>query len=564
VSLAASDINNCSKTVYLDVVVHALPIPMFSYTAGVCDSTINFTESASGNGANISKWVWDFGDGVRQTILSPSVADVSHRYASTGLFKVGLTVTNNFGCTNSMSESNVLVKPCINAKFGISPSLVCQNNSAYFADSSYSGVPVNEWYWEFGDGTDTTYYSYANPVRHVYTTSGTFLAKMKITTFVAGKKASDSTMVRVNVNPTPLPDFAFKNSCHEQNTTFTNLTSGNGTKINNFSWNFGEPSSGTKSTSTQKDPSHLYSSLGAYDVQLKVENTLGCRDSILKTVTIYGLPDANYEYTMSCAGTKTVFTDLSIETVAPLTDWEWTFSDNLGTLGRQNVRNPEFVFDKPGDYTVNLKVTDIHGCTNSVNQQVTTWEVPTSQFVISDNFENVQGQLEFVNLSTDATRYYWSFGDDNYSYSETPVALFQDEGVYDISLVSWNEKGCSDTLTMKYEFVVKSLYVPNAFSPENPKEEVRLFKPVGINIQEYLFEIYDRWGTLIWTSDKLDADGRPTEGWDGTSKGVLLPEGAYVWKAFAIFKDGTIWDGDNSGNNDNLTNTTTGTATLIR
>lgn len=564
VKLEAIDINNCVKEEYREVIVHKLPLPAFTFTEGICDSTIYFNESSSGNGSNISQWIWNYGDGTIDTVFAPNSPDLSHLYNAAGIFIVSLAVTNLNGCTEIIADSNVLVKPCMDAKFELIDTLICQNNMLSFADSSYSGLPTGEWYWDFGDGNDTTYFVYTNPVTHVFETAGTFTVKMRISTDVSGRIVSDSTQLVVFVNPTPLPDFKFDLVCYQQDAAFTNMTSGNGTQISNYNWSFGEPTSVPNDTSTFRNPTHLYNAPGTYAVQLIAKNTIGCRDSIQKPLIVYGLPDANYEYTLSCAGDITSFTDLSVLAVAPIIDWEWTFSDNSGVIGRRDVPNPDFIFTTPGDYLVNLMVADTNGCVDTINQQVTTWSIPTSIFTFADNFNDVQGQLQFTNVSIDATKYYWTFGNGDDSYGENPVAFYQNDGTYDIMLVTWNDKDCSDTLTMEYRFMVKGLYIPTAFSPNNPKTSIQLLKPVGINLEEYQFEVYDRWGNLLWKTDKLDASGRPTEGWDGRYNGVLMQEGAYVWKATGVFKDGTIWEAENIGNSENLPKVKTGTATMIR
>jgi large repetitive protein len=475
-----------------------------------------------------------------------------------------LSVTNTNGCTEVLADSNLLVKPCLDAEFSLIDTLICQNNTLSFADSSYSGIATSEWYWNFGDGTDTTYYAYTNPVNHVFQSAGTFTVKMQIFTDVAGQQVSDSTQMIVLVNPTPLPDFAFDLVCYQQEALFTNMTSGNGTKVSDYNWNFGEPTSVPNDTSSLKNPTHLYNAPGTYEIKLVAKNTIGCRDSIQKSLIVYGLPDANYDYTLSCAGDKTSFADLSIEAVAPLNEWEWTFADATGILGKKDIQNPDFVFETPGDYLVNLMVTDTNGCFDTINQHVTTWSIPTSIYTYADNFNDVQGQLQFTNTSLDATKYYWTFGNGDDSYAENPVAFYQNDGTYQITLVTWNDKECSDTLSLEYKFMVKGLYVPNAFSPNNPLAAVQLLKPVGINLKQYSFEVYDRWGNLLWSTDKLDTNGRPTEGWNGTYNGVQMQEGVYLWIASGVFKDGSIWEADNIGNNTNLPLSKTGTATMIK
>ena len=564
VSLEATDINNCPKKEYRTVVVHPLPVPAFSFTEGICDSTIYFNESSSGNGANISRWIWNYGDGTIDTVVPPNSPDLSHLYTSAGLYIVNLSVTNVNGCTTVISDSNVLVKPCMDAQFELIDTLVCQNNMLSFADSSYSGLQVTEWYWDFGDGNDTTLFAYTNPVTHVFANAGTYSVKLRITTDIAGRKVSDSTSLVVFVNPTPLPDFTFDLVCYLKDAKFTNMTSGNGTIISNYNWTFGEPASIPNDTSTFKNPSHLYNAPGTYDVKLIVKNSIGCSDSVQKPLTVYGLPEANYEYTLSCAGDKTVFKDLSVIAVAPIVDWQWTFNDNAGIIGLRDVPDPDYIFSLPGDYLVNLMVTDTNGCADTINQHVITWSIPTSIFTYADNFNDVQGQLQFTNISIDAVKYYWTFGNGDDSYSENPVAFYQNDGTYSIMLVTWNDKECSDTITMDYKFMVKGLYIPTAFSPTNPKTSVQLLKPVGINLKQYRFEIYDRWGNMLWWTDKLDPYGRPTEGWDGRYNGVILQEGAYVWKAMGVFNDGTIWESENVGNSDNIPKMKTGTATLLK
>jgi hypothetical protein len=91
-----------------------------------------------------------------------------------------------------------------------------------------------------------------------------------------------------------------------------------------------------------------------------------------------------------------------------------------------------------------------------------------------------------------------------------------------------------------------------------------LWKPIGVNLTYYKADIYDRWGNLIWSSDKLTEKGAPAEGWDGTYKEVPCQEGVYVWKITAIFSDGSIWWNDDIGNREGLSSGRTGTITLIR
>ena len=91
--------------------------------------------------------------------------------------------------------------------------------------------------------------------------------------------------------------------------------------------------------------------------------------------------------------------------------------------------------------------------------------------------------------------------------------------------------------------------MPSGFSPEQGIGEVRLFKPKGVGLKEYHMQVFSTYGQLIWESREID-EGQPIEAWDGTYKGKILPQDVYVWKAYAIFEDGTSWRGniDEAGN----------------
>jgi gliding motility-associated-like protein len=74
-----------------------------------------------------------------------------------------------------------------------------------------------------------------------------------------------------------------------------------------------------------------------------------------------------------------------------------------------------------------------------------------------------------------------------------------------------------------------SYYAPNAFTP-NGDGINDMFQPLGnaIDLEQYDFQIYDRWGEAIYASTD------PTEGWDGTSNGKVIPNGVYVYRAHAV------------------------------
>ncbi len=73
--------------------------------------------------------------------------------------------------------------------------------------------------------------------------------------------------------------------------------------------------------------------------------------------------------------------------------------------------------------------------------------------------------------------------------------------------------------------------VPNAFAPEGKNN---IFKPVlrFTGNKSYLFEIYNRWGGLIFSTKDF------SKGWDGTYNGKLVEQGVYVYDVQVIDSNG--------------------------
>ncbi|MBP7450067.1 MAG: gliding motility-associated C-terminal domain-containing protein, partial [Flavobacteriales bacterium] len=85
--------------------------------------------------------------------------------------------------------------------------------------------------------------------------------------------------------------------------------------------------------------------------------------------------------------------------------------------------------------------------------------------------------------------------------------------------------GCTNTDALTI-IVTGSLYLPNTFTP-NGDGYNDLFGALGKDIKAIELLVFNRWGEMIWSTDKLD--GR----WDGTYHGVDSPIDTYVWKVDA-------------------------------
>ena len=132
---------------------------------------------------------------------------------------------------------------------------------------------------------------------------------------LAGKSSSMGlpNMASFYIRP-PLNPFSYSASCLNVSFTApsalvsTNSCSGAGNAIVSATWNFGDAASGASNTSTSINPTHTFSAVGNYTVQVILN--LGCyNDTIQQTVTVTGFSLSNASTAASCGsnnGTATV------------------------------------------------------------------------------------------------------------------------------------------------------------------------------------------------------------------------------------------------------------------
>jgi gliding motility-associated-like protein len=81
----------------------------------------------------------------------------------------------------------------------------------------------------------------------------------------------------------------------------------------------------------------------------------------------------------------------------------------------------------------------------------------------------------------------------------------------------------TDSILVIYENCACKFNVPNVFSPNNDGLN-DIFKPKYIcDLSDYSLQIFNRWGQLIFQSNK------PDMGWDGSYQSRVQPTGTYVW-----------------------------------
>jgi len=86
------------------------------------------------------------------------------------------------------------------------------------------------------------------------------------------------------------------------------------------------------------------------------------------------------------------------------------------------------------------------------------------------------------------------------------------------------------------------IWVPTAFNPDGNTVNDQFAPKLDCEPLEYMFRIYDRWGELVYETNK------PFESWDGQYHGTDAAMGAYAWKlVFTVYHEGSIMKSEKSG-----------------
>src|ERR1035437_4101494 len=126
--------------------------------------------------------------------------------------------------------------------------------------------------WDFGDSTGQTNINHDTTTFHVYNTPGTYF----VTLFVnIGAEWDIKTQIITIGTNCFFADFTY--DCNGSGNIYFYDASVGGTS---WSWNFGDPASGSNNISNLTNPSHSYSSSGFYSVTLISSNGIVSDTSI--------------------------------------------------------------------------------------------------------------------------------------------------------------------------------------------------------------------------------------------------------------------------------------------
>jgi len=480
VGLSVTNSFGCSSTLQKKNMITVFPAVTAAFTADstlLCNLSdpVQFQNNSTGTAP--LTYTWNFGDGTRSNSINPS-----HQYTAKGTYSVQLTATSPQGCSGSVVKTAYVNVANFNPDFNISAPL-CSGSPVQLNDISNptpSGTPQ----WTFGDGQSGS----GNAVSHSYSSSGTF--SITLTDMFGSCQVSKQKSITVFPSPST-QGFLINYGVACQAPMLISFSDTTSSAVSWY-WNFtGNPGD----TSTQKNPSFLFTQDSVYHPTLTVTDNNGCSTKVSEAVNP-SQPTATIQMdtTLSpsaqyCATVNASFTAISPDTIS---QYNWTFGDGTSST----AANPTHVYSMPGTYIINLSFVTNHGCTGTAfpPDTVTVYPKPHASFTAIDSMPCSSNELEtFTNFDDSAAQFLWLYGDGSSDINNNIVHTHQYHftGQDTMTLIA-SSPGCTPDTSVITRFLVQTP-IPNLMAA-NTCDSTRMTVQFSDNVtgaSEYIWSYGD-------------------------------------------------------------------------
>ena len=586
-TVTGTDANGCTAVAQATVTVLSVPTSTFTVSNIPCfgnNTIVQYTGNASSNAT--FAWNWSGGTAWPGTGIGPHQVS----WTTSGTFQISLTVTEN-GCTSTQTTVNVN-NPTELTLSTNTINVLCYGESSGSINLTVSGgTPPYTFIWNTGATTEDLsnipagiYSVTATDANSCTKTLGATItqpaalitsitpnqhicfgqpAYLTITTiggtppyqyYWDGQPSTQSIAVYPNITTSYTASVVDANGCTSpiMNTTVFVAPPINVTLLaNTYNVCPGDPVMLTpiitggvgppyvihnQAGNVVTPPIYIHPNVsGWYSVM--VEDVCGTWDTSSVYINVYPLPPINIlaDTLQGCVPFTVHFIETSPDSGQT---YQWNFGDQTNL---SLSKNPIHTYTTPGTYDVSITVTSAQGCkrTLTINDMIKVWPKPNAAFTYSPEvITEIKPIVQFTNLSTGASWYQWMFGDGDSSSLQNPEHKYSNVGNYEVLLVAVSNKGCTDTARAIIKILEHyTFYAPTAFSPDGDRNNDFFYVVAhGIKEEGFYLEIYNRWGEIIWKTDKFYKELERSEKWDGrVNNKNIVPNGTYTWRC--VFRD---------------------------
>jgi len=347
--------------------------------------------------------------------------------------------------------------------------------------------------WDLGDGSPQ---EVGVSIEHLYTAVGEYEVLL-IGTDNASCNLNDTASVLVTVvEPAALTaqfEPVTSSDCSGYSVALTNLSTGS----TQFIWDFGDNTTGTTTT----NPVHPYTSDGTYEITLGLVDPV-CPDTVFTAISVTFEPAVLIYQPVTplalCNGES-----VTADAGGGYDSYLWSTGSVL-----QQIQ-----VTMPGDYGITVTEGVCEGQGTIVVEE-TPSHAPLAD-VLTCNEAFVVLAPSFI-----TQQILWSNG------AQTPSITVMQQGVYWFDAIDGH--GCAVTDTVNVLIAPEgegAAIVPNVFTP-NGDGKNDTFQVMGLAIDRFSMEIYDRWGKKMYETVSA------AKGWNGgldNATGSPVPDGTYYY-----------------------------------
>ncbi len=436
VTLIATNAGGCTNTIVFDDLV-VLDGPEGSFTMDIDSSCAPAVVTLIGESIANYTYTWDSGNGIVQTSFgSVSNDTIVFTYNNPGLFTPTLSLENATGCFRTLPEIGDIHVSEMNADFGASATLICDNNEPidfFNFSSSPDGITSSQWIFESGNPATVN----GIEAQTVFPGLGSYDV-----TLIADNGICRDTITKtdyINIGPSPVADFSADiiSGCEPLTVSFTDLSSVSAGVIDSWLWNF---SDGT--TDTGQNPTHIFAAGDDIEVVLEVTTAEGCTQTFTQLIDVYAASELTISDDLGICIGETAQLEVQIAGDTIGSTFGWSPAAGLTCV---DCLNP---IANPADTTTyTFTMTNAFGCTSSV--EVTVDVKPSALPVIQLTADTSVCLNSGIQLIADAGAgtftYDWDVSNPGLDCIDCPNPLASPIIATTYTVTVTNEFGCSSS-----------------------------------------------------------------------------------------------------------------------